>query len=179
VPTLKVEGKVVTLGYVIYERGVQSIDQIADMAIAIGCNILWSLCGPAWVPSEVLLAHRRPADTRPYRRFFRASVRFDAGHNVLVFPSRWLAQPLPSTDPLCRCRRFHPGVLPLVRHDAGAVARLASGERLANRDRLFGCRHGCRATTRLVRAAFGRADHADGRRSSASRRSASRATSRC
>jgi AraC-like DNA-binding protein len=102
VPTLKVEGKVVTLGYVIYERGVQSIDQIADIAIAIGCNILWSLCGPAWVPSEVLLAHRRPADARPYRRFFRASVRFDAGHNALVFPSRWLAQPLPSTDPHLR-----------------------------------------------------------------------------
>jgi AraC-like DNA-binding protein len=99
VPTLKVEGRMATLGYVIYEPGVQSIDQIADVAIAIGCNILRSLCGPAWVPSEVLLAHRRPSDVRPYRRFFGAPVRFDAGHNALVFPSKCLAQPLPATDP--------------------------------------------------------------------------------
>jgi AraC-like DNA-binding protein len=102
VPTLKVEGKVATLGYVVYERGVQSVDQIADIAIAIGCNILRSLCGPAWVPSEVLLAHRRPSDVRPYRLFYRAPVRFDAGHNALVFPSKWLAQPRPATDPNLR-----------------------------------------------------------------------------
>ncbi len=99
VPTLKVEGKVASLGYVIYERGVQSIDQIADIAIAIGCNVLRSLCGPAWAPREVLLAHRRPSDARPYRRFFGAPVRFDAGHNALVFSSKCLAQQLPATDP--------------------------------------------------------------------------------
>jgi len=102
VPTLTVEGKGVTLGYVVYERGVESVDQIADIAIAIACNILWSLCGPTWAPSEVLLAHRRPSDVRPYRRFFRAPVRFDAGHNALVFPSKWLAQPLSATDPNLR-----------------------------------------------------------------------------
>jgi AraC-like DNA-binding protein len=102
VPTLTVDGKWVTLGYVVYEPGVQSVDQIADIAIAIGCNILRSLCGAAWVPSEVLLAHRRPADVRPYRRFFLAPVRFDAGHNALVFPSKWLARPLPATDPHLR-----------------------------------------------------------------------------
>jgi AraC-like DNA-binding protein len=102
VPTLTVEGKGVTLGYVVYERGVKSVDQIADIAIAIGCNILRSLCGAAWVPSEVLLAHRRPADVRPYRRFFRAPVRFDAGHNGLVFPSKWLARPLTANDPHLR-----------------------------------------------------------------------------
>ena len=102
VPTLTVEGKVVTLGYVVYERGVQSVGQIADIAIAIACTILRSLCGPAWAPSEVLLAHRRPPDVRPYRRFFRAPVRFDAGHNALVFPSKWLAQPLSATDPNLR-----------------------------------------------------------------------------
>ena len=99
VPTLTVEGRTVALGYVVYERGVPSVDQIADVAIAIGCNVLRSLCGPAWVPGEVLLAHRRPADANPYRRFFRAPVRFDAGHNALVFPTRWLAQPLSGTDP--------------------------------------------------------------------------------
>jgi AraC-like DNA-binding protein len=99
VPTLTVDGKAAALGYVVYERGVPSVDQIADLAIAIGCNVLRSLCGPAWVPSEVHLAHRRPADVSPYRRFFRAPVRFDAGHNALVFPGRWLAQPLSGTDP--------------------------------------------------------------------------------
>lgn len=104
VPTLKVDGKVATLGYVVYERGVRSVDQIADIAIAIGCNILRSLCGPAWVPSEVRLAHRRPADVRPFRRFYRAPVRFDAPENALVFPTKWLAQPLPTSDPSLRAQ---------------------------------------------------------------------------
>jgi AraC-like DNA-binding protein len=104
VPTLTVEGKVVRLGYVVYERGVESVGQIADVAIAIGCNILRSLCGPAWAPSEVLLAHRRPTDPRPYRRFFRAPVRFDAPHNALVFPTRWLVHPLPANEPSLRQR---------------------------------------------------------------------------
>jgi AraC-like DNA-binding protein len=104
VPTLSVQGKVATLGYAIYEPGVENTDQIADAAIAIACNILRALCGPEWVPTQVLFAHRRPADVQPYRSFFRAAVGFDAVQNALVFPARWLAQPLPEANADLRCR---------------------------------------------------------------------------
>jgi AraC-like DNA-binding protein len=94
VPTLAVEGKRVSLGYAIYEPGVENAGQIMDAAAAIGWNVLRGLCGPRWAPTEVQLAHRRPADVQPYRRFFRAPVRFDAPHNVLVFSATWLRQRL-------------------------------------------------------------------------------------
>jgi AraC-like DNA-binding protein len=56
------------------------------------------LCGAAWVPTELQLAHRRPVDVRPYKRFFRAPLRFDATHNALLFPAKWLSQPLPQAN---------------------------------------------------------------------------------
>jgi AraC-like DNA-binding protein len=97
--TLSVQGKVASLGYAIYEPGAESTDQVADLAIALACNIMRSLCDPSWVATKVLLAHERPADVGPYERHFRAPVRFDAEQNALVFPARWLMQPLPDASP--------------------------------------------------------------------------------
>jgi AraC-like DNA-binding protein len=47
----------------------------------------------------VLLASRCPADVRPYSRFFRAPVHFDADKNALVFPAALLNQKLPRATP--------------------------------------------------------------------------------
>jgi AraC-like DNA-binding protein len=88
-----------SLGYAVAEPGVTGSDQIADVAIGVCCNIMRGLCGADWAPSEVLLARRRPASTHPYRRFFRAPVRFDAAENALMFPATWLHHPLPEADP--------------------------------------------------------------------------------
>jgi AraC-like DNA-binding protein len=90
---------VVRLAYAIYSAGVESSEQIGEGAIAITCNIIRSLCGADWSPTEVLLAGRRPADVRPYRRFFRAPVRFDADQNALVFPAAVLDRRLPEASP--------------------------------------------------------------------------------
>jgi AraC-like DNA-binding protein len=57
------------------------------------------LCGPAWVPTEVLLAHSPPADPSPFRQLFRSPVRFNAELNTLRFPSHWLDQPVKGADP--------------------------------------------------------------------------------
>lgn len=94
VVTFAVDGDMASLGYAIYAPGIEGADQIGVGAIAIGCNIMRDLCGPGWSATEVLLARRRPSDARPYQSFFRAPLRFDAEQYELVFPARWLSQPI-------------------------------------------------------------------------------------
>jgi AraC-like DNA-binding protein len=86
------------LSYDLYEPGTEAVDQIGDGAVAILFNVMRALCGPDWLPSEVQLARRRPADVRPFRRFFRAPVRFDAEADALVMPAHWLQRSLPGAD---------------------------------------------------------------------------------
>jgi AraC-like DNA-binding protein len=88
-----------SIAYAIYAPRVESTDQIGEGAIAITCNIIRSLCGADWSPTEALLAGRRPADVRPYRDFFRAPVRFDAEQNALVFSAALLRKRLPHAAP--------------------------------------------------------------------------------
>jgi AraC-like DNA-binding protein len=90
---------VARIAYGIYAPGVAGSEQIGEGAIAITCNVVRSMCGADWAPTEVLLASRRPTDVRPYRRFFRAPVRFDAEQNALVFPDTVLDQRLPHANP--------------------------------------------------------------------------------
>lgn len=99
VAVLSSQGGVAQVAYAIYAPGVEGSDQIGEGAIAIACNVIRSLCGSDWAPTEVLLASRRPADARPYRRFFRAPVRFDADQNALVFPATVLDRPLLRANP--------------------------------------------------------------------------------
>ncbi len=102
VPTFSLQQGSVLLGYAVYERGILGSDQVADLAIATGFNMMRRLCGPDWRPVEILLAHRRPDDIRPFRRFFGAPVRFDADQNALAFSADWLNQPIPGADPELR-----------------------------------------------------------------------------
>jgi len=69
--TLTVSGEVAMLGFAIYQPEVEGSEQILDGAMAVGMNIMRALCGSDWVPDEVLLPRRAPADPAPYRRFFR------------------------------------------------------------------------------------------------------------
>ena len=99
VVVLSSQDGVARITYAIYAPGVESSEQIGEGAIAITCNVIRSLCGTDWAPTEVLLASRRPADVRPYRRFFRAPVRFDVEQNALVFPASVLDRRLPQANP--------------------------------------------------------------------------------
>ncbi|MCM8626052.1 AraC family transcriptional regulator [Accumulibacter sp.] len=98
VPTMAIEDDRASLGYAIYQAGVEATDQIADGALAIACNMLRTLCGPGWQPVEVRLAHRPPIDAGPYRRTFRCPVLFAAEQNCVLFAAQWLRQPLPAAD---------------------------------------------------------------------------------
>jgi AraC-like DNA-binding protein len=61
-----------------------------------------SLCGPRWNASQVTLAHRKPDNVEPFRKFFRAPLLFDAEQNALVFLTEWLTYRLPVDDPELR-----------------------------------------------------------------------------
>jgi AraC-like DNA-binding protein len=82
-----------------HQSNIPAVNQFCDGALAGLCNVLRSLCGPEWRPTEIFLAHARPADVRPYRRIFRAPLRFDADRNVVVFPVAWITRALPASDP--------------------------------------------------------------------------------
>jgi AraC-like DNA-binding protein len=88
------------LGYAIQLSGVESANQIYDLSMTVVCKIMRSLCGASWDPTEVLLSRRPPRDSKPYRRFFRAPVRFNADRTAVVFPNHWLAHPIANADPL-------------------------------------------------------------------------------
>ena len=97
-PSLSVRGDVAFLGYDVDARGGEGRDLIEDAAMAIACNIMRSLCGADWAPAEVRLAHRKPRDARPFSRFFRCPLRFDAIETGFAFPSDVLNRPLPEAD---------------------------------------------------------------------------------
>jgi len=99
VAPLLVANGIATLGYEIYQTGVEAGDQICDGAMAIAMNVMRELCGSAWRPAEVLFAHSRPADLRPFRRVFDAPLRFDAERSALVFPAKWLEHRTKEADP--------------------------------------------------------------------------------
>jgi AraC-like DNA-binding protein len=102
VVTLAVDGDTASLGYEIVQRQSEASDQIVDGALAFECNILRTLCGPDWTPSEVFFSHREPADAGPYRRFFQCPLSFDTARNALVFHASWLEHRMPSDDPALR-----------------------------------------------------------------------------
>ena len=108
VPSLAVTGDTAVFSYAVYQPETESADQITDGAIACTVNAMRALLGEGWAPTEVLLPRACPADAEPYRRHFRAPVRFDQEIAALVFPS-----PLPAAPD--RRRRSAP-----ARHAGGA-----------------------------------------------------------
>jgi AraC-like DNA-binding protein len=126
VVTLSTRAGVATLGYDIYQAGVEAGDQICDGAMAIAANILRDVCGPAWRPTEVWFAHQPPADPRTFRRCFDgAALRFDVERTALAFPARWLERPIPAADP-ARFRELERRVAEL---DSGIAGDFVNGLR--------------------------------------------------
>ena len=96
------EGDTAVLGYEVLTPGVPGADQLTFGALAIGANVLRSLCGAGFRLREVEFAYRAPADVSLFRRFFGAPVRFDAARSALVFEARWLAAPVAGADAFIR-----------------------------------------------------------------------------
>ena len=100
VATLEADGDQAVLGYAVIAELEEGAEVIPDLAMTIARNILAALCGPTWRATEVRFAHAAPDDLAPYRKAFQAPLRFDAEVSAVVFPAKWLDQPVASADPL-------------------------------------------------------------------------------
>lgn len=128
---LAAEGDTTVLSYHSYQPHIQATDQIGDGAVAALFNVMRTLCGTGWKPDEVLFAHGRPQDLKPFRRFFDAPLRFDADQYALVFSTGWLSQPSSAADPdLLRVLQKDMQRL-AVRHAAGFNEQVAGVLRTA------------------------------------------------
>jgi len=90
----------VTLGYAIYEQGVQGVSQIYDLATSHAAQVFRELSGCR--PAEVLLPRASPMNPLPYQRHFRVPTRFDSEQAALVFPRKLLDRPVPGANPVLR-----------------------------------------------------------------------------
>jgi AraC-like DNA-binding protein len=96
--TLEEDREVAVLGYSIV-ADVPWVDHLNDLALAVGCNLIRGFFGEDWNPSGVQLPRPAPADPQPWRRFFRAPVRFGAARCAISFPAHWLKLSLPAANP--------------------------------------------------------------------------------
>ena len=103
VASFAVHGNSAMVNFDVVLPHLEATDQTGDAAMAMLFNILGTLCGPEWKPVEVRFSHRKPEDAGPFRRFFRAPLRFDAEQNLIVFSTDWLRRPLPGHYPSCVC----------------------------------------------------------------------------
>jgi AraC-like DNA-binding protein len=128
---LDIDAEPCVLGYAVIEKDVEATDQIHDLALAVGCNMMRALCGRAWTPASVQLPRRHPRSADPWRRFFGAPVAFDAPRCAMRFARRWLATPVPTAD-----RTLHG----FVQRHADAAAAESSADAVSAVRRLV---HGC------------------------------------
>jgi len=86
------------LGYATYVPFTESTKQIYDAGLAASMSHMLELCGGDWNPSEVFFPHSKPVDLAPYRRLFRAPVRFNSTFCALRFPVHWQARKVVGAD---------------------------------------------------------------------------------
>ena len=91
-------GRSVDVGYAIYESGFEASDVMYDIQMAARVNFLRQLCGPDWLPSQVLLTRSRPLDDRHYSNLFMVRPCFGSEICALRFPAQWLSRPVPGAD---------------------------------------------------------------------------------
>jgi AraC-like DNA-binding protein len=98
----RLERPVATIGYSVPRNDLPGSAQALDFALAIGAQILRSICGPRWRPIEVQMARPRPHHLGPYQALFGAEIRFDAPETILLFDASWLDHPLAEARPELR-----------------------------------------------------------------------------
>jgi AraC-like DNA-binding protein len=96
------ERPVAAIGFGIPRSDLPGSAQALDFALAIGAQILRSICGPRWQPIEVRMARPRPHDPGPYRAALGDAIHFDAPESALIFDASWLDHPLTEARPELR-----------------------------------------------------------------------------
>jgi AraC-like DNA-binding protein len=95
-------GGMVDLGYAIYQPGVAGAEQIYDAVLAAAFNYMRELCGPAWLPTDVLIAHTKPIERSPYRRLLKVAPRFNSEFSALRFSEHWMERRIDGADAAIR-----------------------------------------------------------------------------
>jgi len=98
ITTLQVAYDLATLRYDVTQPMAGATDQIGDGAVAVMLNSMRTLCGPGFQAIEASFAHHKPADIKPFKKFFRTPLHFDAAHSGLVFSRKWLNVRVPGAD---------------------------------------------------------------------------------
>jgi len=96
---LDVRGKTAAFHYIVTAPNIESADQIVDAGIAVICNTMRTLCGPAWRPDRVRLTRDPPCDRAPFAQFFKAPVEFAATTASVFFEAATLDWPVRERDP--------------------------------------------------------------------------------
>ncbi|EIM26813.1 AraC family transcriptional regulator [Microvirga lotononidis] len=99
-PALMLSDGMALLTFATYQAESAGVQQVLDAALGVTVNILRSLCGANWHPTEALVPRAAPAETEPYRRHFRAPVRFNQEIATLVFRARDLGLRIAGADPI-------------------------------------------------------------------------------
>ncbi|PVE20990.1 AraC family transcriptional regulator [Microvirga sp. KLBC 81] len=102
VPSLTLSDGTALLTFATYQAESTGVQQVLDAALGVVVNILRTLCGPTWNPTEILVPRLAPADAEPYRRHFRAPARFNHETATLVFRAQDLDQRIAGADPVMR-----------------------------------------------------------------------------
>ena len=101
-PYLDIAGKQAIFGYQTLHPYSEGWEQIDDGAMALLWNIMRTLCGSGWLPSEVRFRHDKPDNIDVYRRFFGAPLLFGAEQTALIFSASWLSEKVQLADPELR-----------------------------------------------------------------------------
>ena len=99
-PSLTISSDTALLTFATYQATSNSVEQVLDAALGVTVNILRTVCGSKWNPTEVLVPRVAPAGAEPYRRHFRAPARFNRESASLVLPARDLR--IAEADPMVR-----------------------------------------------------------------------------
>ena len=93
-PTVSLTGMIVTFGFDLRRSDFVGANFILEGAIGIIFRLMQWLCGPSWLPEEVHLSRRRPANPRPFQDFFGMPIRFSATEDAVLFSAHWLSRPV-------------------------------------------------------------------------------------
>jgi AraC-like DNA-binding protein len=88
----------VILGYGVYGGTAPTTNQIYDLVLAVGCNLIAELTGGQVAPEEILLSRSAPHDRARYMRLAQCPVRFGQHQTGLLLRASALAFQLPHAD---------------------------------------------------------------------------------
>ncbi len=88
----------VILGYGVYDTSAPITNQIYDLVLAVGCNLIAELTGGQVAPEEIVMSRGAPRDPTRYTRLARCPIRFGQHQTGVILRASVLDFPLPAAD---------------------------------------------------------------------------------